>query len=39
MMSSGTPRGKASPVTRTVTPFSRSVMNRHDVHQQLKIAL
>ena len=39
MMSRGTPRGRASPVTRTLTPFRRSVMNRQDVHQHAKIQL
>ena len=37
MISKGTPRGSASPVTRTPTPFRRSVMNRHDVHHSAKI--
>ena len=31
-------RGSSSLVTRTETPFRRSVMNRHDVHHAAKIA-
>ena len=37
MISRGTFRS-SSPVTRTETPFRRSVMNRHDVHHAAKIA-
>ena len=37
MISRGALRGSASPVTRTLTPLSRSVMKRQEVHQHAKI--
>jgi|TARA_B110001469_G_C9573381_1_gene284320 hypothetical protein len=36
MISNGVFRGRASPVMRTPTPFKRSVMNKHEVHQHAK---
>ena len=37
MISKGTCRGSGSPVTRTPTLLSRSVMKRHEVHQHAKM--